>query len=86
MLISFLTYMLGSRVGRYLSIIFMVVTLLAIMYWRIYNKGKISVETAQTERAINNVLDKLQADEEVFKLDPPSRRIRLRKWATDLPE
>lgn len=81
MLLSFMTYMLGSRIGRYLLVIALVIVLLTFVYWKIYNKGVVSVKVEQTERAINNVLDKIRADEELFKLDADSRRIRLRKWA-----
>lgn len=80
-MISFISFMLGSKLGRYVIIVALVAFLLTIVYWKIYNKGVVSVELKQTEKAIGNVLDKLRADEEVFKLDTHSRRIRLRRWA-----
>ena len=86
MLINILSALLGTRFGYYVCVLLLIMILLAIVYWRIYNRGRTSVKAEQTERAINNVLDKLRADEEVFKLDTHSRRIRLRKWATGLPE
>lgn len=80
-LLPIINWLLGSRMGIYICISLLIMILLVIVYWRIYNKGVISVKTELIEKSITNVLDRLKADDEIFKLDADSRRIRLRKWA-----
>ena len=80
-LLPIINWLLGSRMGIYICISLLIMILLVIVYWRIYNRGVISVKTELVEKSITNVLDRLKADDEIFKLDADSRRIRLRKWA-----
>ena len=80
-LLPIINWLLGSRIGIYICISLLIMILLVIVYYRIYTKGRISVEAELIEKSITNVLDRLKADDEIFKLDADSRRIRLRKWA-----
>jgi hypothetical protein len=80
-LVAALGWLTGSTAGRYLGIALLALAGLLVA-WRIaVASGERKAELAMTQRALDNLRDRIATDDQIARLPPSARRERLRSWS-----
>lgn len=80
-LVAALGWLTGSTVGRYLSVALLTLGGLFLAWRMAVASGERKAEIAMTQRALDNLRDRISTDDQIARLDPAARRDRLRAWA-----
>lgn len=77
-LLSFIT---GSRFGRWLASLGLVLSVLAIVAWRLIAFGQARERARHTQASLDNLRTRIRTDDDLARLAPDERRRRLaRDW------
>lgn len=80
---AFLTWLIGSSLGRKVALTGLAILGLAIVALRIYMAGRAAEQAKQAQARIDALRNRLSVDETITNLAPAERRRRLEEWATD---
>lgn len=79
------SWLIGSKVGRWVALGLLIVALCGVLAWLLMAKGAAAERTksqaAAAAATINVLIEKTQTDEEIRALSPAARRQRLRDYA-----
>lgn len=80
-LVSAVAVLTGSRLGRICALGALALAGL-LLAWRIaVASGERRAALAMTERALDNLRDRISTDDQIARLPPAARRDRLRAWS-----
>lgn len=79
------SWLIGSKVGRWLALGLLIVALCGVLAWLLMAKGAAAERTksqaAAAAATINVLIEKVATDESIRALSPAARRQRLRSYA-----
>lgn len=82
-LLSFIT---GSRVGRWLTSAALVISIVAVAAWRLVLIGQARERARNTQASLDNLRTRVRTDEDLSRLSADERRRRLaRDWGVPDP-
>ena len=76
-MLSVLAWLTGSKVGRYLALGLLAVSVVGVVILRVYVAGKRDEQLKQAQASLNAVRDKVKSDEAIRRLPASERRRRL---------
>lgn len=76
-MLSVLSWLIGSKVGRYVALFFLAAATVAVIVARIYAAGKHDEQLQQTQASLDAVRQKVKSDEAIRRLPASERRKRL---------
>ena len=76
-------WLVGSRTGRQLLIVMLALASASVLMWRVFAAGKAAQKSADTQRTLDIVRQRVQSDAEISSLSAAARRERLRQWVRD---
>lgn len=81
-MLSVLSWLIGSKVGRYLALGLLAAATLAVIVARIYAAGKRDEQLKQTQASLDAVRQKVKSDEAISRMSRADRTKRLRdEWS-----
>jgi type VI protein secretion system component VasK len=81
-MLSVLSWLIGSKVGRYLALGLLAAATVAVIVARVYSAGKRDEQLKQTQASLNAVRDKVKSDEAISRMSRADRTKRLRdEWS-----
>ena len=80
-MISVISALLGSRLGRYALAVLFVLSIAGLSILAVFKKGQESEKMKQKARELENLRKRIKTDDEISRMSPDARRERLRKWA-----
>lgn len=78
--IPFVSWALGSKVGRYFVSGAIIAALVGLAFLRVYKGGREYEKSKQTQRQLENLQRAIRIGGEVRNLDAVERRRRVDKW------
>lgn len=76
-----LSLVTGSRIGRWLASLGLVLSVLAVVAWRLVAFGQARERARHTQASLDNLRTRVRTDEELSRLSADERRRRLaRDW------
>lgn len=82
-LLSILT---GSRLGRWLAAVALILSVLAVAAWRLILIGQARERARHTQASLDNLRNRVRTDDELSRLPADERRRRLsRDWGVPDP-
>jgi len=76
-MLSVLSWLIGSKAGRYLALGLLALATVAVIVARVYSAGKRDEQLQQTQASLNAVREKVQSDEAIRRLPASERRRKL---------
>jgi hypothetical protein len=76
-MLSILSWLIGSKVGRYVALFFLAAATVAVIVARVYSAGKRDEQLKQTQAALEAVRQRVKSDEAIMRLPASARRKRL---------
>lgn len=76
-MLNVLAWLTGSKVGRYLALGLLAVSVVGVVLLRVYAAGKRDEQLKQTQASLNAVREKVKSDEAIRRLSASERRRRL---------
>lgn len=81
--LGFIAKLLGSPLGRWGISVILILTIVGLVLWRVFQAG-VSKEKADAQiRTVENLRTKIEVDKELRAMPPDARRDALRKWVRD---
>lgn len=78
-----LTWLLGTKFGRYVTAAVALVVLIAGAAWRVFAAGRASAAAKQKETSLENLRERATTDDAINQLSDTTRRHHLREWVRD---
>lgn len=76
-MIRVLAWLAGSKVGRWIATVLLILTVLSVFALRIYTKGKQAERFKQTEEALKRLRERMKSDADISRVPAGDRRKRL---------
>lgn len=80
---AIVAWLLGSKLGRYAALALLVVSVIGIAMWRARMSGVEAERMKQLQRALEQLRLRVKVDDEIAKLAPDERLVRLSRWVRD---
>lgn len=80
-IITFVTWLIGSELGRKVALTVLAMLALGAVVWRIYSAGQAAEKAKQARQQLDAMRDRLKVDEEISKMPSAERRKKLEEWA-----
>lgn len=82
MMLSVLAWLTGSKVGRYIALGLLAVSVVGVVVLRVYAAGKRDEQLKQAQASLSAVRDKVKSDEAIRRLSASERRRKLlNEWS-----
>lgn len=75
-----LSFLLGNPLGRTLAKYALFATIIAIIVWMIYRKGRNDLKASQALATVKALKERIDVDHEIRNMSPTARRDALRRW------
>lgn len=76
-MLSVLSWLIGSKVGRYAALFFLAASTVAVIVARVYAAGKNDERLRETQASLDAVRQKVKSDEAIRRLPASERRRKL---------
>ena len=76
-MLSVLAWLTGSKVGRYIALGLLAVSVVGVVLLRVYVTGKRDEQLKQAQSSLNAVRNKVKSDEAIRRLSASERRRKL---------
>ncbi len=76
-MIRVLAWLAGSKVGRWIATVLLILTVLSVFALRIYTKGKQAERFKQTEESLKRLRERMKSDADISRVPAGERRKRL---------
>jgi hypothetical protein len=76
-MIRLVAWLAGSKIGRWVASVFLILSALSVIALRIYSKGKQAERFKQTEEALKRVRERMKSDADIGRMPSGERRKRL---------
>jgi hypothetical protein len=83
MWLTIASWLLGSKIGRYIMVGSIFAAIVLLVMWHVYIKGKDHAELEQKLKRLNDLKTKVKVDEEIRDMSAADRRKQLSKWVRD---
>lgn len=81
-MLSVLAWLTGSKVGRYIALGLLAVSVVGVVVLRVYAAGKRDEQLKQAQASLSAVRDKVKSDEAIRRLSASERRRKLlNEWS-----
>jgi len=81
--VTLIASLLGSKLGRYGAIALLMIASVGFMILKAFLVGQAREKAEQNERALKNLRTRINVEDDISKLDPVTRRERLREWTSE---
>lgn len=82
-MIGLLSWMLGSKLGRYVLIGGLAAAGVGILLLRVYSAGRQREKARQAEASLLALRERVKVNDEIAKLPADERRRRIERWVRD---
>ncbi len=83
MWLTIASWLLGSKVGRWITGAAIFTAIAGLILWHVYIKGKDQAELEQKLKRLDDLKTKVKVDEEIRDMSAAERRKQLSKWVRD---
>jgi hypothetical protein len=85
-MVGLISWLIGSRIGRWTAFVGLSVAGLAIAYWMVRRSAYSAVELKQARAQIKSLRAALRANNEITQMSPDQRRYYVRSWLSVDPD
>ncbi|WP_090075589.1 hypothetical protein [Cohaesibacter marisflavi] len=76
-MIQLISWLAGSKAGRWISTALLIIASLLLLAWRIYASGKEAQKAKHTQEALKRLRERIKSDEAIARMSAAERRRRL---------